>query len=549
MECSVAAEDDRMNESSSVQADQMTGGSTVADNDPFNELLVLKRQLNLEQKKRAKAEKECRSLKDSFSKIFAGDQLRYVQKRTMRGSAWSDSTVQESLNVRLACGSRGYEHLRDNGWPLPAERTLQKNIENIKFSPGILEDVFPALAAKVATFKAEDRYAVIMLDEMQLTPGLDYDCTTRSVIGHSTVASSDPSAPAGLATHALVFMLGGVTSRWKQTIAYHFSADSFDAKQILAILFDIIRKCEAIGLSVDFVTSDMGSGNQAIWRLCSITATKYGCPRTTCPHPCDEGRSLHFLADAPHLLKNLRGHLVMQQKIVLDDETVVKNKLPTNEVKYYVAMQAGSGILCSRSRQEKLISLFTKNAVRQLLAMLPLQESGANRGQPVPPMIASTSHVDLLSTFQTVTGDLVRIPQSTVCRAVGKVTILIARHLYSMLAVTEPHPQFYDVVASWPGSIHASRIFDRSYVRLLYEERRVPGVLLGDMGYACHPFLMTLFHNPAKEDTGRVRQFVGVIFFHQPHAQGVFLVQQCKAYVNLFRKASLLQRQPASRYG
>lgn len=182
----------------------------------------------------------------------------------MKGSTWSDSTVKESLNVRLACESRGYEYLRDSGSPLPAERTLQKNIENINFSPGILEDVFPALAAKVATFKAEDRYAVIMLYEIQLTPSLDYDCTKSSVIGHSTLASSDQSAPAGLATHALVFMLGGVTSRWKQTVAYHFSPDSSDKKQVFNILFDIIRKCEAIGLSVDCVTSDVGSGNQAI---------------------------------------------------------------------------------------------------------------------------------------------------------------------------------------------------------------------------------------------------------------------------------------------
>ncbi|KAH8025891.1 hypothetical protein HPB51_013596 [Rhipicephalus microplus] len=190
-------EDDRMNESSSVQEGEMTGGSTVADNDPFIELLVLKWQLNSAEKKRAQAEKECKSPKESFRKIFADDQLRYLGK------------------------------------------------------------------AKVATFKAKDRYAVIMLDEMQLTPGLDYDFTTSSVIG---------------------------------------------------------------------------SGDQAIWELRSIMATKYGRPRTTCVHPCDESRNLHFLADAPHLLKNLRGHLVRQQKIVLDDETVVKNKLPTNEVKYNVAM-------------------------------------------------------------------------------------------------------------------------------------------------------------------------------------------------------------------
>ncbi|KAH7947939.1 hypothetical protein HPB52_017160 [Rhipicephalus sanguineus] len=59
---------------------------------------------------------------------------------------------------------------------------------------------------------------------------------------------------------------------------------------------------------------------------------------------------------------------------------------------------------------------FTKNAVRQLLAMLPLQESGDNRGQPVPPMLHLLMALRFYGagTFQTVTGDLVHIPQSTV---------------------------------------------------------------------------------------------------------------------------------------
>lgn len=102
---------------------------------------------------------------------------------------------------------------------------------------------------------------------------------------------------------------------------------------------------------------------------------------------------------------------------------------------------------------------FTKNAVRQLLAMLPLQESGDNRGQPVPPMLQLLMALRFYGagTFQTVTGDLVRIPQSTVCRAVGKVTLLIAKHLYSML-VRFPQPagfpkfmrDFYEV-AEFPG--------------------------------------------------------------------------------------------------
>ncbi|KAK8768163.1 hypothetical protein V5799_015371 [Amblyomma americanum] len=89
----------------------------------------------------------------------------------------------------------------------------------------ILEEVFLALASKVATFNSEERYAVLMLNKIQLTPGLDYDITARSVIGRPTLPSSDPSAETVLATHALVFMLGGIASRWKQSVTYHLTAD------------------------------------------------------------------------------------------------------------------------------------------------------------------------------------------------------------------------------------------------------------------------------------------------------------------------------------
>nr|XP_037288690.1 LOW QUALITY PROTEIN: putative nuclease HARBI1 [Rhipicephalus microplus] len=209
---------------------------------------------------------------------------------------------------------------------------------------------------------------------------------------------------------------------------------------------------------------------------------------------------------------------------------------------------------------------FTKHAVRQLLSMLPLQESGDNRGQPVPPMLQLLMALRFYGagTFQTVTGDLVRIPLSTVGRAVGKVTMLIAKHLYSILvrfpqpaefqqvmrdfyevaefpgvtgcidcthvrikspsgenaevfrnrkgyfsfnvqAVAGPELQFFDIVAGWPGSVHDSRIFDNSCLRVLYEEKRVPGVLLGDAGYACQPYLFTPFSEPGPTDTPKGR--------------------------------------------
>lgn len=209
---------------------------------------------------------------------------------------------------------------------------------------------------------------------------------------------------------------------------------------------------------------------------------------------------------------------------------------------------------------------FTKGTVRELLGMLPLQTSTDCRGLPLTPMLQLlvTLRFYGAGTFQVVTGDLVNVSQPTVCRAVGVVTQLIAKHLFRDLvhfpsaaqfntvmldffalakfpgvtgcidcthvrikspggddaevfrnrkgvfsinvqAVTGPQLQFYDVVVSWPGSVHDSRIFDNSRVRVLYEERRVPGVLLGDMGYACFFFLMTPLADPGPPNTPRGR--------------------------------------------
>ncbi|CAN8016478.1 unnamed protein product, partial [Ixodes persulcatus] len=217
---------------------------------------------------------------------------------------------------------------------------------------------------------------------------------------------------------------------------------------------------------------------------------------------------------------------------------------------------------------------FTKGTVRELLGMLPLQTSTDCRGLPLTPMLQLlvTLRFYGAGTFQVVTGDLVNVSQPTVCRAVGVVTQLIAKHLFRDLvhfpsaaqfntvmldffalakfpgvtgcidcthvrikspggddaevfrnrkgvfsinvqAVTGPQLQFYDVVVSWPGSVHDSRIFDNSRVRVLYEERRVPGVLLGDMGYACFFFLMTPLADPGPPNTPRGRQPI-MIFPH-----------------------------------
>ncbi|XP_040071216.2 uncharacterized protein LOC115326004 [Ixodes scapularis] len=345
----------------------------------------------------------------------------------MRGSKWSELTIQTALRARLACGSHGYNYVRENLVPFPSQRTLQSRIEKHKYLPGILEELFPALGEKAARMLPQERHAALLMDEMQITPGYDIDPASKQILGARTVkppplppkrkrtpkahaaqpgaaspepeqiisecqeqtgtqspqmeqvlagchvqpgtvspqreqnlpdfsvqpgtvspqreqnlpdlgvqpgAASAKEIPPPHATHALVFMLAGMASRWKQVVAYHFTGNSFDPKEVKDILFNIIKKCEGLQMVVDAVISDMGPCNQGIWRLCGVHASRSVPAAVSCRHPCagDTNRQLFFLADAPHLLKNIRGHLVKGQEIVLPRDVVQKHGLPSNRV-------------------------------------------------------------------------------------------------------------------------------------------------------------------------------------------------------------------------
>lgn len=179
----------------------------------------------------------------------------------------------------------------------------------------------------------QERHSTLMLDEIQLTPGLVFDNASGTLLGARTLPLADGSLPSGsLATHALVFMLGGVSSRWKQTVAYHLTGNFFHAKSVKDFITQIIRDSEKSGLTIDVVVSDMGGGNQALWKLFGIVAGRYSQTKTWYPHPCDAVRKLYFMPDVPHLLKNLRNHLTRGQIIHLPARVVEKHQLPCCEV-------------------------------------------------------------------------------------------------------------------------------------------------------------------------------------------------------------------------
>lgn len=76
----------------------------------------------------------------------------------------------------------------------------------------------------------------------------------------------------------------------------------------------------------------MSPSNVALWREFGITAGRYSATVNKIPHPCDGNRYLYIIADAAHLLKNLKACILNNKFITIPTTMKEKYKLPTDVV-------------------------------------------------------------------------------------------------------------------------------------------------------------------------------------------------------------------------
>ncbi|XP_064649982.1 putative nuclease HARBI1 [Lineus longissimus] len=201
---------------------------------------------------------------------------------------------------------------------------------------------------------------------------------------------------------------------------------------------------------------------------------------------------------------------------------------------------------------------FTRDGFTRILYFLrdDLPEPVNNRGNPVPPSLQLRIALRFYATgsFQIVAEDLLQISQSSVSKIVANVSRVIARkrgdfiqfpegqaatamqakyyeiaefplvvgcvdgthipiqapnlenrEIYrcrksfmslNVQGISDANLKFINIVVRWPGSTHDARIFDNSLICTRFENNELTGLLLGDPGYPCRPFLMTPFRNP-----------------------------------------------------
>ncbi|XP_075530384.1 uncharacterized protein LOC142563677 [Dermacentor variabilis] len=153
-----------------------------------------RRRLSLAQRGKNQVTQKYERLKKQVGHFLAPDQLDGMGKASMRGTKWTDGTIRKALKVRLACGSRGYSVVKEIVAPLPTERTLQRHLEQLRSSPGALQELLRTLSDEVNHVQDHEDHTAFM-DEVQLPPAprqaAALDLTTGSILGIPTLSLTD----------------------------------------------------------------------------------------------------------------------------------------------------------------------------------------------------------------------------------------------------------------------------------------------------------------------------------------------------------------------
>src|SRR6218665_1088860 len=159
-----------------------------------------------------------------------------------QGRRWTVDEKMFALSVFYQ--SRKSYKLLQNIFCMPSKRTLQRTLQNCSLYSGFSKQLFDALKTKMqhASEKAKD--CVLMFDEMSLKQNLVYNRERDCIEGFEDFAILGTTR--SIANHVLVFMLRGITVKWKQPLAYFFVSGSVKPTILRRLLHDCLAKLEDI---------------------------------------------------------------------------------------------------------------------------------------------------------------------------------------------------------------------------------------------------------------------------------------------------------------
>ncbi|XP_017885410.1 uncharacterized protein LOC108628167, partial [Ceratina calcarata] len=170
---------------------------------------------------------------------------------------------------------------------LPSKGAINRLLQKIPLSPGINDVIIQNVEEAVRCLKKHEKFCLLMFDEISLTYNIEYNTYTDKIEG---VYNGD------IIDHALVFMLKGITRKWKQTICYFFNKGPIKPEALKELIREVIRKFNGV------------NGLKIIATICDQGPTK----RTAIERLIDDARNFY-----------LRNNVEPKRRIVIDNNEIV----------------------------------------------------------------------------------------------------------------------------------------------------------------------------------------------------------------------------------
>lgn len=235
--------------------------------------------------------------------LFTRLQLRETSKEKHGRRFTRDEKV---LSLSLYKRSPQCYRLLSKLFTLPSRKTLSNLLSNLPINTGINPILMKVLKSNVEKLSPSQKYCSLLFDEMSISAELHYNEHLDRIEGFEDYGYERTQK---FADHALVFMVRGITKKYKQPIAY-FNQGSTNSHRLSKIIKDVICEVYSTGLHVVATISDQGATNEAaINNLHSVTKAHYLRQNKEYRDDMYEIQSnnkcsqINHLFDAPHLLK------------------------------------------------------------------------------------------------------------------------------------------------------------------------------------------------------------------------------------------------------
>ena len=152
---------------------------------------------------------------DSLQKLFWEEQVKAFQSGP-KGMRWHPMMLRLAILLHSRSPA-AYDTLRNTGvLRLPGESTL-KDYSNVYHpEPGFQKSALDELSKKAKHLKDNERFVVLLHDEMMIKSDLVFDKRSGNLVGFV----QDGCTQTGLATHALVFYVVGVNTNISVSVGF-----------------------------------------------------------------------------------------------------------------------------------------------------------------------------------------------------------------------------------------------------------------------------------------------------------------------------------------